>query len=316
MDEPTPIETPAPNDAPQAAPDSTPPENPAPDSPPPRKSSRAKLLAGAVVAVALVVGLHYLNRYWIAPAVRAQTKGPQDHPMAPEFSLTDITGKPLKLSDYLGKVVVLDFWATWCGPCRVEIPGFIELQKRYASQGFTMIGISMDDSAEPVVGFYKELQMNYPVAVGNDRLGELYGGVEGLPTTFVIGRDGRIYAKHVGAYDPAVFEQEIKELLALGPADEATSFKQAGAVFTNDRVHLGDPALIDSEVPGIDLTKLTAQQKDAFKKALQGMQCTCGCNLNIYKCRQVDRKCAISRKIAQDQYEALLKPAGNAAKQN
>ena len=91
------------------------------------------------------------------------------------------------------------------------------MQKRYASQGFTMIGISMDDSPEPVVDFYKELQMNYPVAVGNDRLGELYGGMPGLPTTFVIGRDGRIYAKHVGATDPSVFETEIKELLAAEP---------------------------------------------------------------------------------------------------
>ena len=129
----------------------------------------------------------------------------------------------------MGKVVVLDFWATWCGPCRIEIPGFIELQKRYGAQGFTMIGISMDDSPEPVVDFYKELQMNYPVAVGNDRLGELYGGMPGLPTTFLIGRDGRIYAKHVGATDPSVFEAEIKQLLAVGPAGRSQELPAGGA---------------------------------------------------------------------------------------
>ena len=258
----------------------------------------------------LVVGLYFVNRYWIAPAVRAQSKDDGSHPVAPPFSLTDITGKPLNLSDYKGKVVLLDFWATWCGPCRIEIPGFIELQKRYASQGFTMIGISMDDSPEPVVDFTKELQMNYPVAVGNDRLGELYGGMPGLPTTFVIGRDGRIYAKHVGATDSSVFETEIKELLAASPTDEATDFHRAGQVFAEDKVELGDPAMIDSEVPGVDLTKLTADQKEAFKKSLADQQCTCGCKFTLLKCRQVDRNCSISKKLAKDQLEALLKPKG------
>ena len=119
----------------------------------PKGCPKIQVAVGALLAVVLVVGLYYVNRYWIAPAVRAQSKDDGSHPMAPAFSLTDITGKPLNLSDYKGKVVVLDFWATWCGPCRIEIPGFIELQKRYASQGFTMIGISMDDSPEPVVDF-------------------------------------------------------------------------------------------------------------------------------------------------------------------
>ena len=292
----------------------TPIEN-TPQEPKPPESShqenprvpKSKLLAGALLAVVFVAGLYYVNRYWISPAVRAQTKGDGTHPLAPAFSLTDITGKPLKLSDYQGKVILLDFWATWCGPCRIEIPGFIQLQKRYADQGFTMIGISMDDSPEPVVDFYKQLQMNYPVAVGNDRLGELYGGMPGLPTTFVIGRDGRIYAKHVGAYDLSVFEAEIKVLLAASPADEVKDFHQAGQVFTDDKVELGNPAAIDSEVPGVDLTKLTADQKDAFKKKLESQQCNCGCKFTLLKCRQVDRQCSVSRKLAQEQLDAFLK---------
>jgi thiol-disulfide isomerase/thioredoxin len=285
--------------------ESTTPENSPPESP--KAAPKSKLAVGALLAVVLVVGLYYVNRYWIAPAVRAQSKDDGSHPMAPAFSLTDITGKPLNLSDYKGKVVVLDFWATWCGPCRIEIPGFIELQKRYASQGFTMIGISMDDSPEPVVDFTKELQMNYPVAVGNDRLGELYGGMPGLPTTFMIGRDGRIYAKHVGATDSSVFETEIKQLLAASPSDEATDFHRAGQIYAEEKVELGDPATIDSEVPGLDLTKLTADQKEAFKKSLEGQQCTCGCKFNLLKCRQVDRNCATSKKLAKDQMDAFLK---------
>lgn len=286
----------------------TPPESTPPPPPDKPAARRSKLLLGAALALALVVGLYFLNRYWITPAVMAHPKGDVSaRPMAPAFSLTDITGKPLSLADFKGKVVVMDFWATWCGPCRIEIPGFIELQKRYASQGFTMIGISMDDSADPVVDFYKELGMNYPVALGNDRLGELYGGVGGLPTTFVIGRDGRIYSKHVGATDPAVFEAEIKQLLAVSPADEANGFHQVGQFYEDDKVQLGDPATIDSEVPGIDLTKLTADQKEAYKKKLESMKCPCGCNFTVLKCRQVDRRCSVSRKLAQDQLDAFLK---------
>jgi thiol-disulfide isomerase/thioredoxin len=306
VEEQTPIEN-----TPEASkpPEGSPPEN--------RAAAKFKVLVGALLAIILVVGLYYVNRYWIAPAVKAQPKGDENHPPAPAFSLTDITGQPLKLSDYQGKVVALDFWATWCGPCRIEIPGFIELQKRYGAQGFTMIGISMDDSPEPVVDFYKELQMNYPVAVGNDRLGELYGGIPGLPTTFLIGRDGRIYAKHVGATDPTIFETEIKELLAIAPGTEAKSFQQAGHIFDDDKVALGDPAVIDSEVPGIDLSKLTAGQKEGFKKQLEGQQCTCGCKRNLLNCRQKDRGCSFSRKLAQDQMDAFLKEksSGSATKQ-
>ena len=274
------------------------------------KSARAwKLLAGALLAVLLVAGLYFVNRYWISPAVRTQAKSSGDHPMAPDFSLTDITGKPLKLSDYRGKVVMLDFWATWCGPCRIEIPEFLELEKRYGPQGFAIVGISMDDSSQSadVVNFYKELQMNYPVALGNDRLGELYGGVIGLPTTFMIGRDGRIYAKHVGATGMDVFEAEIKQLLALNAQAGAADFQQAGRVYPDDKIELGDPNLIDSEVPGIDLTKLSADQKEAFKKLLASQRCTCGCNFTLLKCRQVDRSCATSLKAAKQQMEAFLK---------
>ena len=302
MEENTPIEN-----APQEPPPTLPPSSPAP----PAKPRQSQLLVGALLAITVVVGLYFVNRFWIAPAVKAQPKDNGDHPMAPAFSLTDITGKPLSLSEYKGKVVMLDFWATWCGPCRIEIPSFIELQKRYASQGFTMIGISMDDSPEPVVDFYKQLQMNYPVAVGNDRLGELYGGVGGLPTTFVIGRDGRIYAKHVGATDPAVFEIEIKQLLAADSQAEAANFQQAGRIYTDDKIELGDPAAIDSEVPGIDLTKLTADEKEAFKKKLKSQTCPCGCNLTLLRCREIDRRCSFSLKLAREQLDAMLKDKGS-----
>jgi thiol-disulfide isomerase/thioredoxin len=124
-----------------------------------------------------------------------------------------LSGQQLHLSEYRGKLVLLDFWATWCDPCREEIPHFVELQNKYRDQGLQIVGISMDDGPEPVRDFYQSFKMNYPVVMGNATTGELYGGVLGLPIAFLIGRDGRIYSKHIGATDIGVFEREITTLL-------------------------------------------------------------------------------------------------------
>jgi cytochrome c biogenesis protein CcmG, thiol:disulfide interchange protein DsbE len=159
----------------------------------------------------VIVLIFVLNHRSTSPA-RLQITA-TDHPMAPDFSLPDLSGKTLTLSSYRGKVVLLDFWATWCVPCRQEIPRFVELQQQYGDPGLQIIGVSMDDSADPVRDFYKQYKMNYPVVMGDARTGEGYGGVLGLPIAFVIGRDGKIYSKHIGATDIAVFEKEITALL-------------------------------------------------------------------------------------------------------
>ena len=187
---------------------------------------QGKVLVGALLAVLVVAGLYLVNRYWIAPATQRAGKLTGDRPMAPPFSLTDLNGRKLELSDHKGKVVLLDFWATWCGPCRIEIPGFVKLQERYRDQGLVVIGVSLDDSPEPVREFYREFRMNYAVAMGDERVPELYGGIIGLPTTFLIGRDGRIHSRHIGATDVSVFEEEIKELLAASGSEGAAGFKQ------------------------------------------------------------------------------------------
>jgi peroxiredoxin len=135
------------------------------------------------------------------------------HSPAPDFSLPDLSGQTLRLSDYRGKVILLDFWATWCDPCREETPHLVELQEKYRDRGFQMIGVSMDDGPEPVREFYRQFHINYPVVMGNAEVGERYGGVLGLPIAFVIGRDGRIYSKHIGATDVSVLEQDVKTLL-------------------------------------------------------------------------------------------------------
>jgi cytochrome c biogenesis protein CcmG, thiol:disulfide interchange protein DsbE len=133
---------------------------------------------------------------------------------APDFSLTDLSGRHLRLSDYRGKVVVLDFWATWCDPCKQEIPHFIALQDKYGSQGLQVLGVSMDDDEPPVRQFQQQFKMNYPVALGNPKLADQYGGILGLPITFVIDRNGQLTARHVGATEPSVIEAEVQKLLA------------------------------------------------------------------------------------------------------
>jgi cytochrome c biogenesis protein CcmG/thiol:disulfide interchange protein DsbE len=137
---------------------------------------------------------------------------------APDWKLQDLDGKTVKLSDYKGKVVILDFWATWCPPCRAEIPHFIELQKQYGAQGLVIIGMSLDEGGAKVVSdFAKAKEINYPVVIGTQDIATAYGGIEAIPTTFIIDAKGNIVNKYIGLTDKDVFEGEIKKLLPATP---------------------------------------------------------------------------------------------------
>src|ERR1700758_2976695 len=132
---------------------------------------------------------------------------------APEWQLNDPDGKAVKLSDFKGKLVILDFWATWCPPCRQEIPGFVTLQRKYQDKGLVIIGVSLDQQGPSVVKlFMRELGMIYPVVLGDEKIVSDYGGIEAVPTTFIIDRQGKVVHVHQGFTDNATFEAEIRPL--------------------------------------------------------------------------------------------------------
>jgi cytochrome c biogenesis protein CcmG/thiol:disulfide interchange protein DsbE len=133
---------------------------------------------------------------------------------APDFSLRNASGKRVSLSDYKGQVVVLNFWATWCGPCKEEIPWFVEFQKEWQFRGFTVLGVSMDEDGWKAINPYvAEKKINYPIVLADEEVNEKYGGIEALPTTFIIGRDGRVAFVHSGLIERAEYEKEIEGLL-------------------------------------------------------------------------------------------------------
>ena len=138
----------------------------------------------------------------------------EEGPVAPAWTLEKIGGGTASLADYKGKVVILDFWDTWCPPCKKEIPGFIELQEKYGDQGLVVIGAAFGrDGKGAVEQFVKEWKMNYPVVIADGQTNRVYGGINSIPTTFVIDRDGQARAKHVGYVQKEVFEEQIKALL-------------------------------------------------------------------------------------------------------
>ncbi len=147
--------------------------------------------------------------------VRASAKAHSDRKAAPDFTLTDSDGAKVKLADYRGKVVLLNFWATWCGPCQVEIPWFKEFQQQYKSKGFEVLGVSMDeDGWSAVKPYMTEHKLNYRILLGDDSVSQLYGGLDALPTTFIIDRDGRFaFPPHVGLVGKNEYASEIESIL-------------------------------------------------------------------------------------------------------
>jgi thiol-disulfide isomerase/thioredoxin len=176
----------------------------------PLRSRMRITVAAMVLACAAAAGVFFVHR---AEVEKQRIRAAAERKAAPDFSLTDLDGKPLQLTAFHGKVVLIDYWATWCAPCKVEIPHLVALQRKYGPQGLQIIGISMDDDAAVVRTFARDLAMNYPVGLGNAELAESYGGVLGLPVAFLIDRDGRIVKRLDGDEKLQGLEREISELL-------------------------------------------------------------------------------------------------------
>jgi thiol-disulfide isomerase/thioredoxin len=139
--------------------------------------------------------------------------------IAPDFTLESLDGTNVKLSDLRGKAVLLNFWATWCGPCKIEMPWFVELQNEYGSQGLQIVGVAMDDSGkDEIAKFAKEMGVNYPVLLGKEAVGDEYGGVPALPESFFISRDGKIVDKIIGLRGKADIEESVRKALSARPS--------------------------------------------------------------------------------------------------
>jgi thiol-disulfide isomerase/thioredoxin len=169
----------------------------------------ALILVAVVIALGIYFGYH-----------KARAAGPSFAPklttasLAPDFTLDSLDGKATKLSDYRGKAVLLNFWATWCGPCKIEMPWFVDFQNQYGAQGLQIVGVAMDDaSKEDIAKFAKDMNVNYPILIGKESVGDEYGGVPALPESFIIGRDGKIVDKILGLRGKAEIEDSIKKAL-------------------------------------------------------------------------------------------------------
>lgn len=169
---------------------------------------------GAGLAVLLLAGAS-LPTWRDREAEAAGVCDAKTKPANLNFTLKDMSGKDVNLAAFKGKVIILDFWATWCGPCKLEIPGFVDLQNKYRDRGLVVLGLSVDDPVEKLKPFADQFKMNYPVLVGQGRddFQDTYGPIWGIPTTFVIGKDGNICKKHTGMATKEQFEKEILGLL-------------------------------------------------------------------------------------------------------
>jgi thiol-disulfide isomerase/thioredoxin len=225
---------------------------------------------------------------------------------APDFQLQTLDGKPLTIASASGKVVLLNFWATWCGPCRMEIPELIELQKQY-KDSLQVISLLVDvDDVDDAKKFVLDAGVNYPVAVATDEVRIRYGGVSALPTLFVLDTQGRIVQKHVGLYDPRLYELETRALLNLSIPLKVETFEDTGEIFLKN----ADRA---TELPGVNLKNLTAEQKTAALRALNAESCTCGCSLTLAQCRIYDSACHTSSERAGQIVAALSAKPGDKA---
>jgi thiol-disulfide isomerase/thioredoxin len=258
------------------------------------------LLAIALVAAATMAlgsSIYLVRRTRGSAETNAQNakviRFAKDPETAPPFLLRDLNGKIVSIADGKGKVVILNFWATWCPPCREEIPEFVKLQQAYKDK-LLIIGASEDDDGpQKVQQFVQRFGMNYPIVMATKELIDNYGGVPALPTSFLIDPQGRVVQKHTGLYEYEVYEREVRALVGLPVDARIETFADTGQIFLKNAANA-------TELPDVDLSGLTPAQKKEALHRLNAETCTCGCNLTLAECRINDSSCPVSKPAAND----------------
>jgi thiol-disulfide isomerase/thioredoxin len=259
---------------------------------------------GLVMVVAVLVAMVRYTHGVEAKLAKAPAAGAvkllKERTNIPAFEATDVTGKPVSTAKLRGKVVLVNFWATWCPPCREEIPALIELQKKYKDQ-LQIIGVAQDSgSAADVRQFMVEHGMNYPTVLITPELEKDFPGVYALPTTFMLDHDGRLAQKHVGLLNTGVTALETQALAGTNPELRIVYAED------EDKVRLANAAQAN-KIPGIDLSGLPPDKRAEALKQLNAAHCTCGCGLTLAQCRLDDPDCNISLPLAK---ELVAKIAG------
>jgi thiol-disulfide isomerase/thioredoxin len=254
-----------------------------------------KILRGSLVLSLFVASVASLApaSLWAQESVIRFVKDPDP---APEFQVKDLDGKEVSIQEYKGKVVLLNFWATWCGPCRAEIPGLVDLQNKYKDR-LQIIGMAVDvDDENDLRDVMKSESINYPIVIAPGATRMAYGGIIALPTLFVINTDGRVVQKHVGLYNPALYETEVRALLDLPVNVKVETFNDTGEIFLKH----ADRATM---LPGVNTSGLNPEQRAAVLKKFNAENCSCGCQYTLAQCRIYDPAC----KVSQDRTAAIVK---------
>ena len=216
-----------------------------------------------------------------------------DPAVLPELAMQALDGRTITSEDLRGKVTLVNFWATWCGPCRAEIPDLIRLQERYPDQ-LQVIGVSEDEGpTEMVERFATQFGINYPIVMTTPELDRAFPGVMALPTSFIVDPDLRVVRTHVGLVNPGILEQEARFLADIDPDIRVD-------LVEDDRHGRLVNAAHATEIPGLDLTVLTPEQRVTALQRLNEENCTCGCQLTLAQCRINDSACGFSLPLAEE----------------
>ncbi len=260
-------------------------------------------LPNLLVIVALVGacgGLFWAGAHYARPSATAAPEGPVtlnffSNPAAvAHFTAHDLDGGTISMASLQGKVTLVNFWATWCPPCRAEIPDLIALQNKYRDQ-LQVIGISQDEeSADFVKKFTAAQHINYPIVMSTPELEKVFSGVFALPTSFIVDREGRIVQKHVGILNALTTELETRYLAGL---DVNVTIEHVEADEASRKL-IKDAAQA-TKIPGVDLDKLSPSARATSLQKLNAESCTCGCGLTLAACRINDPTCSISLPLAQ-----------------